>query len=627
MKRTLLILMTLLALITGAMAQSGERSYDNATVIVRYDGGSLGGNLDALNAYIDANCQDGLPVPEGCDFIDVVAESDPFFDEVFGYRQIRFRIYCVTLDGEGNEMREELPMYLEDYGYSVIDCITEYLNMGGEQGEIAEWFFNELGEYNQWPVTDPFFNEGRQPALNRANFPAAWASNATSNATVRIGVVDTGWENGTLFPFVPHEDLRNKVFAEVNWTGFLGINNALDIDYKSHGTRVAGLAAADTNNAIGVAGAGYDAQMVIFKTGHFSAGPLPPAPIGATWFGTVASIFFAHNFFGCQIITIQSNINIGVLPLPLQILSELVIRDATMGNLPGGSGLPPSLIIASSGNGIGITTLRWPAVHPMVMAVAGTNNLAGKFANGELREGLAFYSRNAPKCEVAASAQNLYSTENYNFLAQLLVPPAYDGDGSGYTLWPFAGFGGNFGPPLFGNGTSFAAPQVAGLAALVWDFAENSAPALNINPFSMADYVRARIGNNTDQIQSDGPRVISQGRRGRINAGRSVAYVASVNLPSTNVATSRLGTAFNAQVVLDRPAPVGGAVVRISSSNAGLVRPRVTSVRVAAGQTTATFGITVARAFNAPLTNNRQKVEIYADFRGTRQVGQLFVVR
>ena len=28
MKRTLLILMTLLALITGAMAQSGERSYD-----------------------------------------------------------------------------------------------------------------------------------------------------------------------------------------------------------------------------------------------------------------------------------------------------------------------------------------------------------------------------------------------------------------------------------------------------------------------------------------------------------------------------------------------------------------------------------------------------------------------
>ncbi len=40
------------------------------------------------------------------------------------------------------------------------------------------------------------------------------------------------------------------------------------------------------------------------------------------------------------------------------------------------------------------------------------------------------------------------------------------------------------------------------------------------------------------------------------------------------------------------------------------------------------FGITINKTFNvaAPL-NNRQKVEIKATFRGTTQVGQLYVVR
>jgi hypothetical protein len=99
-----------------------------------------------------------------------------------------------------------------------------------------------------------------------------------------------------------------------------------------------------------------------------------------------------------------------------------------------------------------------------------------------------------------------------------------------------------------------------------------------------------------------------------------------VNLPTQNVGTARLGTTITARVVLDR-AYTTDQTVRIVSSNPGLARPTVTMVKVKAGQLQANVGIAVARAFNAPTLNNRMKVEIYADFRGTRQVGQLYVVR
>lgn len=643
MKRTLLMALTLLGLATGALAQS-ERSYDNATVVATYNSeNSLSDNLADLNAWLQGGNGDGTTtffdwlIDNNLDpFFDYEywVESDPYFDEIFGYRMLRVRAW--VFDEFENEYVEIVLDELDDrIVRGILECYFSPSGPGaGRLDPNGGAYGNELGQAEQFPVNDPLYTGGFQRNLQNANFPAAWSSNATGNFGVSIAVVDTGWENGQIFPFVPHGDLSGKVLGEINFTGFGGIFNAVDIDPLSHGTRVAGLAAAETNNLFGMAGAGYDTSLTIIKSGHFTT--LSGNVVGGFGvFSTMLGIFWAHTWFGSQIINVSSSYNI---PFVFQLLGDVVLNWVTRGNLPGGSGLPPSLVIASSGRtavdgGAAANVLRWPASRPQVMAVGGTTNVAGKFANGELTEGFLNNSRLGAKVEASAAGRLLNSSENYNFFAAIFSPiitgVPYVGDLSGFT--PTAG-------PTFPNpsplgadrnqGTSFAAPQVSGLAALLWAFTTNpfDVPSLNINPFNVAAYVKARISRNTDLIQPTAGGRSSAVNTGRINAGRTVAYVDRVNLPTQNVGTARLGTNITARVVLDR-AYTTDQTVRIVSSNPGLARPTVTTVKVKAGQLQANVGIAVARQFNAPTLNNRMKVEIYADFRGTRQVGQLYVVR
>lgn len=627
--------LTLLGLASGVLAQS-ERSYDNASAVVTYNSdNTLGDNLADLNDWLNntgaysegGGFGDWLAQEQLDGFFDYffVVESDPFFDELFGYRALRIRAF---VDGE------EIVLPADDY--RIVDGILGcYYGPGGPgEGRLdmggGAWG-NTFGNAEQFPVNDPLFLAGRQRNLTNANFPAAWSSNATGSPAVNIGVIDTGWENGTIlspFGFQAHPDLLGKVTNEINFTGFLGIFNAADIDPLSHGTRVAGLAGAATNNGLGVASTGYDSNLTILKVANFSA-PNANQTGAVPFFNTFLALFFGHTFFGCNILNVSSTYTI---PAPFVFLGDVVLNWVTRGNGPGGSGLPPSLVVAASGrtaadNAPAGNTLLWPASRPQVMAVGGTDNVSGKWPNGELREAFLNTSRLGAKVEASAAATGLVSTERYNLAFVGGFPWPYIGDFSGYTA-----AGNGFPNPVtfdFGQGTSFAAPQVSGLAATLWAFATNpfDVPSLNINPFSMADFVRARVGRNTDMVMPTGGGRTAAVNTGRINAGRTVAYVDRILLPTQSVATARLGTNLNARVVLDR-AYLTPQRVNISSTNAGLAKPKVTTVTVPAGQTQATFGIQINRAFNiaAPL-NNRQKVEIKATFRGTTQVGQLFIVR
>jgi len=125
-------------------------------------------------------------------------------------------------------------------------------------------------------TNDPYFPE--QWNLTRINAPAAWAK--STGAGIKIGVIDTGVD-------LTHEDLAAKVSDSVSCIGARDLSAACAgsaQDDQGHGTHVAGIAAAITGNAKGVAGVAPDAKLVVVKAlDSTGSGALNDVNAGIKW--------------------------------------------------------------------------------------------------------------------------------------------------------------------------------------------------------------------------------------------------------------------------------------------------------------------------------------------------------
>ena len=95
-----------------------------------------------------------------------------------------------------------------------------------------------------------------QWAAARENLPHLW--DVTRGKTALVGVIDTGID-------ASHPDLKGKVFRAVDQGG----GSPADSDLAGHGTHVASLACANTDNGIGIAGAGFDCKLILERTSFF----------------------------------------------------------------------------------------------------------------------------------------------------------------------------------------------------------------------------------------------------------------------------------------------------------------------------------------------------------------------
>jgi serine protease len=118
------------------------------------------------------------------------------------------------------------------------------------------------GTTQQWPAV-------------RQRFERAW--DFTSGAGALVGVIDTGVD-GT------HPELSGKVFAAVDQDS---TNDDPATDQEGHGTHVASLACAETNNGVGIAGAGRDCRLIVEKT-DLSDASIAAAIVDATNRGALA---------------------------------------------------------------------------------------------------------------------------------------------------------------------------------------------------------------------------------------------------------------------------------------------------------------------------------------------------
>jgi subtilisin family serine protease/flagellar hook assembly protein FlgD len=184
--------------------------------------------------------------------------------------------------------------------------------------------------------SDPRFGDQRS-YLAAVRATVAWDRPARGAANVRIAVVDSGVD-------VTHPDLVGKIAGRFN-----AVTGSTDVrDVVGHGTGVASVAAAATNNGTGMAGAGWDSTVLAVKvadrTGRIFTDDL------------AAGIVWAVDS-GADVI----NLSLGGPS------SDRLERDAIDYARKAGV-----LVVAAAGN-TGATGKQYPAAHPDVLSVGATN--------------------------------------------------------------------------------------------------------------------------------------------------------------------------------------------------------------------------------------------------------------
>lgn len=111
--------------------------------------------------------------------------------------------------------------------------------------------YSSAGAPGSGPVNDPLFARQWGPVQVKA--PAAWARGARG-ADTTIAVVDTGADQS-------HPDLQAKLVGGADFVDGGGDCPGPQ-DEEGHGTHVSGIAAAVTNNGVGVAGTAPDAKVM-----------------------------------------------------------------------------------------------------------------------------------------------------------------------------------------------------------------------------------------------------------------------------------------------------------------------------------------------------------------------------
>jgi subtilisin family serine protease len=262
---------------------------------------------------------------------------------------------------------------------------------------------------------------GRQWGLSQIKAAGAWSRNALG-AGATIAVVDTGVD-------LNHPDLRDKLLPGVDLVSDETCTPGAQ-DLNGHGTHVAGIAAASTNNGIGVAGTAPQATI------------LPVRVLDSTGSGTgpdiAAGIHWAADH-GAQVI----NLSLG---------NDVPVVDVTgLGSAVDYAWSKGSVIVAAAGNSTS-PLCGFPAASAHAVCVAATDSggFPSAYSNFPVRldGGVAVRAPGGDgsgSCAADADIWSTYWPGASGSDAEACAPKGYE---------PLAG-------------TSMAAPFVSGIAAML----------------------------------------------------------------------------------------------------------------------------------------------------------------
>jgi subtilisin family serine protease len=317
---------------------------------------------------------------------------------------------------------------------------------------------------------------GEQAAwhLAKTNFPSAW--DRTTGAGATIGIIDSEFDT-------QHPELQSKVRNPYNvsngtanyHTGNVRWDQATEGTGVLHGSHVAGIAAAATDNGLGISGGGFEANFVPVRI-NTSFTPGGGNPVDAQFVGDLTE---ALGYIAGQ--------NVGVVNMSLGTTRNHAPMEAAIQAVRA-KGIT---VVASAGNfqESQPNAPIYPAAYPGVIAVANT----------QANDTIAPSSSNGNWVDVAAPGTNIFATWD--------------------TRDPQWAFGTDVNYNII-SGTSMASPLVAGLVGLM----------KAVRPDLSPDEVEAILKGTTRDLGSPG--ADPQFGAGVINASAAVNGAAAYVRPA-----------------------------------------------------------------------------------------------
>ncbi|HXF46079.1 MAG TPA: S8 family serine peptidase, partial [Burkholderiaceae bacterium] len=403
-------------------------------------------------------------------------------------RSISERLHAIRIEHSlaGAEMKARLARLAADPD-------VEYAEPDRRQFPLAvpnDPLYSRAPQTGQWYLTNP-----------DANFPAAIGAErawdlTTGSTNVVVAVLDTGVlfnhpdlgtvaSGGKLLPgydFIGADP--NGSFATANdgdgrdadpsdpgdWVNNADLQNPIFsscevADSSWHGTHIAGIVGARTNNGLGVAGIGWTTRVLPVRVLGKCAGYTSDIVAAMRWSVGLSVPGVPSLPLNQQAWVI--NLSLGS-PDPCSSTYRDVIDEVSAQGV---------LVVAAAGNEGGAVTE--PANCPGVVAVAALRHVGTKVG----------FSSFGAEVTVGAPGGNCVDTTGATCLYPIVAT-----DNNGTTV-PQPGSGMIYGGKL---GTSFAAPIVAGVAALMW----------SRNPFMTAEQLRVRLQRSARPFPTD-PTILS----------------------------------------------------------------------------------------------------------------------